>query len=85
NVAPKFQVLDLPYLFKDRAAAYKVLDGKIEGILNEQLVPKGIRLVGFAENGFREITNNKKVIKSPADLKGLKIRVQPIPAHLELF
>lgn len=85
NIAPKFQVLDLPYLFKDRAAAYKVLDGKLMGILNEQLLPKGVRLVGFAENGFREITNNTKVIKSPADLKGLKIRVQPIPAHLELF
>lgn len=85
NIAPKFQVLDLPYLFKDRKAAYKVLDGKLMGILNEQLLPKGVRLVGFAENGFREITNNTKVIKSPADLKGLKIRVQPIPAHLELF
>lgn len=85
NIAPKFQVLDLPYLFKDRAAAYKVLDGKLMGILNDQLLPKGVRLVGFAENGFREITNNAKVIKSPEDLKGLKIRVQPIPAHLELF
>lgn len=85
NIAPKFQVLDLPYLFKDRTAAYKVLDGRLMGILNSQLIPKGVRLVGFAENGFREITNNTKVIKSPADLKGLKIRVQPIPAHLELF
>lgn len=85
NIAPKFQVLDLPYLFKDRTAAYKVLDGKLMGILNDELLPKGVRLVGFAENGFREITNNTKVIKSPADLKGLKIRVQPIPAHIELF
>ena len=85
GLAPKFQVLDLPYLFKDRATAYKTLDGKLMGVLNDQILPKGVRLVCFAENGFREVTNNKKVIKTPADLKGVKIRVQPIPAHIELF
>lgn len=85
GLAPKFQVLDLPYLFKDRDTAYKTLDGELMGVLNDQLLPKGVRLVCFAENGFRQITNNKKVIKTPADLKGVKIRVQPIPAHLELF
>jgi len=83
--APKFQVLDLPYLFKDREVAYKTLDGELSLVLNEQLISKGVRLVCFAENGFRQITNNKKVIKTPADLKGVKIRVQPIPAHIELF
>ena len=85
NIAPKFQVIDLPYLFKDRAAAYKALDGKLGQILNEQILPKGLRLLCFPENGFRQITNNKAPIKSPADLKGVKVRVQPIPAHLELF
>ncbi|MEA4871720.1 MAG: DctP family TRAP transporter solute-binding subunit [Synergistaceae bacterium] len=85
SISPKFQVLDLPYLFKDNFTAYKALDGKLVDILNTQLNPKGVRLLGFAENGFREITNNTKVIKTPADLKGMKIRVQPIPAHLELF
>ena len=83
--APKFQVLDLPYLFKDREVAYKTLDGELSVVLNEQLITKGVRLVCFAENGFRQITNNKKIIKTPADLKGVKIRVQPIPAHIELF
>lgn len=85
NIAPKFQVIDLPYLFNDRAAAYKALDGKLGQTLNEQILPKGVRLLCFPENGFRQITNNKAPIKSPADLKGVKVRVQPIPAHLELF
>lgn len=85
SLAPDFQVIDLPYLFNTREAAYKALDGELRDILNEQLVPKGVRLLGFAENGFREITNNIGEIKSPADLKGVKIRVQPIPAHLALF
>ncbi len=85
GLAPKFQVLDLPYLFKNRDVAYKTLDGELSNILNEQLVPKGVRLVCFAENGFRNITNNKAPIKRPEDLKGVKIRVQPIPAHIELF
>ncbi|MCC8056762.1 DctP family TRAP transporter solute-binding subunit [Cloacibacillus sp.] len=85
NIAPKFQVIDLPYLFNDRAAAYKALDGKLGQTLNEQILPKGVRLLCFPENGFHQITNNKGPIKSPADLKGVKVRVQPIPAHLELF
>ena len=85
NIAPKFQVIDLPYLFNDRAAAYKALDGKLGQTLNDQILPKGVRLLCFPENGFRQITNNKAPIKSPADLKGVKVRVQPIPAHLELF
>ncbi|MCD7953848.1 MAG: DctP family TRAP transporter solute-binding subunit [Synergistaceae bacterium] len=85
NIAPKFQVIDLPYLFNDRAAAYKALDGKLGQTLNEQILPKGVRLLCFPENGFRQITNNKGPIKSPADLKGVKVRVQPIPAHLKLF
>lgn len=85
NIAPKFQVIDLPYLFNDRAAAYKALDGKLGQTLNDQILPKGVRLLCFPENGFRQITNNKAPIKSPADLKGVKVRVQPIPTHLELF
>lgn len=85
SLSPKFQVLDLPYLFKDNFTAYRALDGELLDILNNELTPKGVRLLGFAENGFREITNNEKVIKTPADLKGVKIRVQPIPAHLALF
>ena len=85
NIAPKFQVIDLPYLFNDRAAAYKALDGKLGQTLNDQILPKGVRLLCFPENGFRQITNNNAPIKSPADLKGVKVRVQPIPAHLELF
>lgn len=85
GIAPKFQVLDLPYLFKDSEAAYATLDGKLMDVLNEQLNPKGVRLICFAENGFRHVTNNKHIIKTPDDLKGVKLRVQPIPAHIELF
>ena len=85
NIAPKFQVIDLPYLFDTREAAYKVLDGKLGEVLNAEILPKGVRLLCFPENGFREITTNTAPVKSPADLVGMKIRVQPIPAHLALF
>lgn len=53
SLAPKFQVLDLPYLFENKEMAYKKLDGELAEILNAQLTPKGVRLVCFAENGFR--------------------------------
>ena len=63
NIAPKFQVIDLPYLFNDRAAAYKALDGKLGQTLNDQILPKGVRLLCFPENGFRQITNNKAPLR----------------------
>ena len=42
NIAPKFQVIDLPYLFDTREAAYKVLDGKLGEVLNAEILPKGL-------------------------------------------
>ncbi len=82
---PKFQVLDFPYLFKDKASAYKALDGELGAKLNSMLLPLGIRNLAFAENGFRHFTNNKKPILSPEDMAGLKIRTMENPVHLASF
>ena len=52
-----------------------MLDGPIGEELNKELEPHGAVIIGWWDNGMRHITNNKRPIKTPADLKGLKIRV----------
>lgn len=75
SFAPKMDVLNLPYLFRDNAHAYAVLDGEIGEELAAGLLDFGIRNLCYWENGWRQLTNNKREINTPADLKGLKIRV----------
>ncbi len=75
SFAPKMEVLNLPYLFRDNEHAYKVLDGEIGEELGRDLLKSGIRNLCYWENGWRQLTNSKRVINTPQDLKGLKIRV----------
>ena len=85
NFVSDFAVLDLPYLFEDEAHAYEVLDGEIGTSLLGQLDSQGIKGVGFWENGFREVTNDKKEIKTPEDLKGMKIRTMENSVHMATY
>jgi tripartite ATP-independent transporter DctP family solute receptor len=82
---PKFQVFDLPFLFRDKKAAYAALDGALGQKLNALLLPIGLRNLAYAENGFRNITDNRGPIHKPEDLKGLKIRTMENPVHIATF
>lgn len=82
---PKMFVVDLPFLFRDREHAYKVLDGPIGQDLLGALSAKGIQGLAFWENGFRQITNNLRPIEKPEDLKGIKIRTMENKVHLAAF
>jgi len=85
NFFPPIGVIGIPYLFKDSATAFKVLDGKFGQELSKALVEKtGIRILAYGENGFRHFTNNKREIRKPTDMKGLKMRVQENPAHVQM-
>ena len=85
NATKRWSTLDLPYLFKDREQAYKVLDGKIGEALLKDFEGTGVKAIGFWENGFRELTNNKKEIKTPADLAGMKIRTMENAVHMATY
>ena len=82
---PIFAFQELPFLFKDRGHVEKVLTGTVGYKLNQILGTKGLMVVGFWENGFRKITNNLRPINTPADLKGIKLRVPKSPARVKLF
>jgi tripartite ATP-independent transporter DctP family solute receptor len=82
---PDMNVLDLPFLFRDSAHAYKVLDGEIGRGLLAKFDAVGIKGLAFWENGFRHVTTAKKPVERPADLKGLKIRVMENRVHQAAF
>ncbi len=75
GISPKFAVLDIPFIFKDNAHAYRVLDGEIGNALFATIENVGLKGLAFFENGFRNITNSRHPIVKPEDVKGLKIRV----------
>ncbi len=85
NTTKTFLVFDLPFLFTSEKVADTVLDGPAGQEILDTL--KGTGLIGlvFWENGFRNITNSKRAINTPEDLKGLKIRTMQNPIHLDSF
>ena len=82
NFTPSMGILDIPFLFLDYAHADKVLDGAIGQSLLADLEKSGFHGLVFWENGFRNLTNSKLAVKTPADAKGMKIRTQENKIHL---
>jgi tripartite ATP-independent transporter DctP family solute receptor len=84
--APQLAVMDLPFMFPDRKTAYAVIDDEeLQKKIWSYLPAKGLIGVGWTENEFRDITNSKRDIRKPEDLKGLKIRVMSSPIFLDTF
>ena len=80
------QVLDIPYLFPNYAVAWKVMDGWFGHELAAACLKEtGVRILSYDQVGFRNFTNSIRPIKSPADLKGMKIRVMESPVYLALI
>ncbi|WP_019121306.1 TRAP transporter substrate-binding protein [Brevibacillus massiliensis] len=85
NVVPEMNVFGIPFLFKDSDHVYKVLDGDIGKSLLQKADEKGMKALGFWEVGFRNMTTKSTPINTPADMKGLKVRVQPAPVWQEFM
>ncbi|PLR78524.1 ABC transporter substrate-binding protein [Bacillus sp. V3-13] len=85
NWAPPMLAYDLPFAFPDNETAYQVLDGPFGEKVGKLLEKENLVLLAYMENGFRQLTNNEKEIKSVKDLKGLKIRTMQTPVHLETW
>lgn len=85
NFSKQFNVFDLPFLFKDAAAAYEVLDGPVGKEILDVLPSTGLVGLNYWENGFRQLTNNVREVKTPADVKGLKLRTLENELHIDLW
>jgi C4-dicarboxylate-binding protein DctP len=71
----EFEAFDFPYIFDDTADLHKITQGPIGASMLAKLEPKGIKGLAFWDNGFKSFSANTP-IKSPADLKGKKLRIQ---------
>src|SRR6476620_2615905 len=71
----EFEVFDLPYILPDKAALVKVTHGALGKKLLGLLQPKGIVGLAYWDNGFKDMSANKKLLV-PADFRGLKMRIQ---------
>lgn len=86
NFVPEVIVIELPFIFPNREVAYNVLDDKeVKERIARYCEQKGFIFIGYTENEFRDITNSKRPIRKPSDLKGLKIRVIESPLHIDTF
>jgi len=80
---PLIDVTNMPFAFSSYNVGYKVYDGEFGRELASDIEKKaGFKVLGFGESGgFFAITNAKKPIKSPADMKGIKLRTMALPLH----
>ena len=72
--AKEFEALDLPFVYSDDAEFQRVAKGPVAKFLMEKLEPKGIKGLGFWDNGFYWMTTNKPVL-TPGDMRGVKVRI----------
>ena len=88
NWSPQVKELNLfslPFLMPDYAAADALTQGDVGKDIFKTLEKAGVVPLAWGENGYREISNSKLAIKTPADMKGLKIRVVGSPLFLDTF
>lgn len=85
--SPVYQVFNLPYIFEDADKAAKTFDNKeiMSPLVDELYNSCNIELLSMAEGGFRYMLNNKRPIKTVADLKDLKMRLPEAPTYVDSF
>jgi tripartite ATP-independent transporter DctP family solute receptor len=85
RIVPDYEAVSLPFLFKSREVAFRVIDGPVGKVLDDKMAQRGLVSLGYGELGFRHVTSSNRPIKSLADFKNLKVRLQPNEVHLETF
>jgi tripartite ATP-independent transporter DctP family solute receptor len=85
NLEPTYQLVDLPFLFGSAEQAHKVLDGDVGETLAANLRDDGVVSLGAAEGGFRNMINNTRPVRTPADVEGVKYRTMQNPVFIEMF
>ena len=84
-IVPELAALGLPFLFADTAAAMRVLAGPVGEDLNKRFEAVGVVPLDWWDNGIRHLTNSKRKVATPDDLKGMKIRTPADPMTIDIF
>lgn len=85
SVVPEYAALGMPFLFADAQKAWQVMDGPIGKELADKSAAKGMVLLGLWDNGIRHMSNSKRPLRTPADLKGLKMRTPPDAVTVDIM
>jgi tripartite ATP-independent transporter DctP family solute receptor len=86
NFVPEAAVIDMPFIFPNRATAYATLDDEeLQKKIFSYFPKKGFIAIGWTENEIRDFSNNKRAVRTPDDIKGLKVRVMNSPIYLDTF
>ena len=84
--APELGFVDLPFLFRTNEQARAAIDGELGSHLTQKIEQRfGYRILGYFENGFRQISNRLRPVHRPEDLAGMKIRVLPSDVQARTF
>ena len=82
---PRFQVFDMPFLFKDLTTGFRVLDGPVGSELLAELETKGIVGLGYGIAGRKELSTTNRAITVPDDMKGLRFRIVSGPIYVATY
>ena len=85
NFIPTSQVIELPFMFRDRKHVYSVVDGPLADEIYKGAADQQLKVLNTWENGFRNITNNVRPILVPDDMSGIKIRVMENQMYIDMF
>jgi len=80
-----FFIFDVPFMFANRTEAFAFMDGEPGQFLFKKLEKINLVGLGFWENGFRNLTNSRKAVRTVEDVRGIKLRTMENPIHLALW
>jgi TRAP-type transport system periplasmic protein len=85
TTVPEYAAFGMPFLFADLPQAWKLLDGPLGKELAEKTAEKGLIVLGYWDNGIRHMSNSKKPLIKPDDLKGMKMRTPPDAVTVDIM
>lgn len=85
NAVPEYAAFGMPFLFSNLQQAWKLLDGPLGKELADRSAEKGMVVLGYWDNGIRHMSNSKKAIVKPEDMKGLKMRTPPDAVTVDIM
>ena len=85
NVVPEYAAFGMPFLFADLPSAWKVMDGPVGKELADKTAEKGMVVLGYWDNGIRHMSNSKRPLNTPEDMKGLKMRTPPDAVTVDIM